>query len=53
MTTQLSNFKQLRTSAIYCDLKRNRHRSFAITDMSAITSTVLFRSENKGANECP
>ena len=54
MTTQLSNFKQLCTSALYGEVVIE---SFAITDMTAATSAVLICSESKGsgfhANECP
>ena len=57
MTTQLSNFKQYARALLYCDLKGIVIESFAVTDMTAITSAVLFRSESKGsgfhANERP
>ena len=42
---------------MYCDLKEIVTESFAVTDMTAITSAVLFLSESKGsgfhANERP
>ena len=54
MTTQLSNYAQ---ALLYCDLKRIVTELFAVTDMTAVTSAELFRSENKGsgfhANERP
>ena len=62
MTTQLSNFKQLcpgnyARALLYGDLKEIVIESFAVTDMTAATSAVLFRSESKGsgfhANERP
>ena len=50
MTTQLSNFKQLCTSAISMAIKKEIViESFAVTDMTATTSAVLFRSEIKGS----
>ena len=54
MTTQLSNFKQLFTSAIVWWFVIE---SFAVTNMTTIASAVSFRSESKGsgfhANERP
>ena len=42
---------------MYCDLKEIVTESFALADMTAITSAVFFRSESKGssfhANERP
>ena len=43
---QLSNFKQLCTRAIvFLTWKEIVIESFAVTDMTAVTSAVLFRSE--------
>ena len=51
MTTQLSNFKQFNYSRalLYDDLKRNRYRIAAVTDMATVASAVLFPSEYKGS----
>ena len=55
MTTQLSNFKQLFTSAIVW--KEIITELCAVTDMTTVASAVLFRSESNGsgfhANERP
>ena len=49
MTTQLSNFKQLR-ALLYGDLKKIVIESFAVTDMTTtVASAVLFRFESKGS----
>ena len=58
MTTQLSNFfSNYARALLYCDLKNIVTELFAVTDMTAVTSAVLFRSESKDsgfhANERP
>ena len=58
MTTQLSNFlSNYARALLFCDLKEIVTESFAVTDMTAVTIAVLFRSESKGsgvhANERP
>ena len=58
MTTQLSSFEAIMHER-YCIVisKEIVTESFAVTDMTAITNAVLFRSESKGngfhANERP
>ena len=50
----LSNYAR---ALLYCDLKEIITESFAVTDMTAVTSAVLFSSESKDsdfhANEHP
>ena len=50
MTTQLSSFlSNYARALLYCDLKEIVTESFVVTDMTAVTSAVLFRSESKGS----
>ena len=50
MTTPLSKFKQLFTSAIVWVIQKELViESFAVTDMTTVASAVLFRSESKGS----
>ena len=49
MTTQLSNLTNYARALLYCDFKRNHYRIVCLTDMTIVTSAVLFRSESKGS----
>ena len=42
----LSNYAR---ALLYCDLKEIVTESFAVTDITAMTGAVLFRSESKGS----
>ena len=38
---------------LYCDLKEIVTESFVVTDMTAVTSAMLFRSESRAAVSTP